>query len=192
MGMFQDTRDPEPLQEEHIDPKKREETNDEEQKNKENPKEQVFQKVEDDLEAMFAGLDDNDNADDIPETKPTPGAVKRKSRIKSEPRKSKVESKVKSENEKKKRNKKLRAARNDSESDTFDYNPEDDQEPAFKPEVPARSKSKRKSAQNAELRFRESNSDDDDFLMKRYLLSSIKTKTEKSTIEENLTESIKA
>merc|ERR1712079_757217 len=191
-AMFQDTRDPEPLQEEHIDSKKREETNDEEQKNKENPKEQVFQKVEDDLEAMFAGLDDNDNADDIPETKPTPGAVKRKSRIKSEPRKSKVESKVKSENEKKKRNKKLRAARNDSESDTFDYNPEDDQEPAFKPEVPARSKSKRKSAQNAELRFRESNSDDDDFLMKRYLLSSIKTKTEKSTKEENLTESIKA
>ena len=51
------------------------------------------------------------NADGIPETKPTPGAVKRKSRIKSEPRKSKVESKVKSENEKKKRNRKLRAGR---------------------------------------------------------------------------------
>ena len=90
----------------------------------------------------------------------------------------------------------MRAGRNDSESDTFDYNPEDDQEPAFKPEVPARSKSKRKSAQNAKLRFRESNSDDDYFLMKRYfqkeekqssLLSSIKTKMEKSTIDDDIT-----
>jgi len=201
-AMFQDTKDPEPIPENHMDHKEMDDkTNDEEHKDVENPKEQVFQKVEDDLEAMFAGLEDNDNADDIPETKPTPGAVKRKSRIKSEPRKSKGEPKVKSENEKKKRNKKIRAARNDSESDTFDYNPEDDQEPAFKPEVPARSKSKRKSAQNAELRFRESNSDDDDFLMKRYfqkedkqasLLSSIKTKVEKSTIEENPTELINA
>merc|ERR1712130_351764 len=195
-AMFEDKKDIDPIPEEKLVHNDLESNkNDEEHKNSENPKEQVFQKVENDLEAMFAGLDDNDNADDIPETLPTPGAVKRKSKIKSEPRKSKSELKSKHESDKKKRNKKSRAARNDSESDNFDYNPDDDQEPSFKPAVPARSKSKRKSAQNAELRFRESNSDDDDFLMKRYYHKEVKQtslpkmKAEDSTKEEKPTES---
>lgn len=147
------------------------------------PKDHVFQKVEDDLEAMFAGLDDN--GDDIPETKPTPGAVKRKSKVKAEPRKSKGESKVKPDSEKKKRGRKPKV-KNDSESDNFDYDPDDVHEPTYRPELPARSKSKRKSAQNAELRFRESNSDDEDFLLKRYFKNEEKKQDLPNTDTDNI------
>merc|ERR1712154_458158 len=55
------------------------------QEGKTEQKENVFKKVEDDLEAMFAGLDDN--GDDIPETLPTPGALRRKSKTKIDSKK---------------------------------------------------------------------------------------------------------
>merc|ERR1712106_194932 len=180
-AMFEEKKDPE----ENKDKKNIED--DKDQKDSEDtavPKDQVFQKVEDDLEAMFAGLDDKD--DDIPETKPTPGAVKRKSKIKSEPRKSKGESKSRIESEKKKKGRKPKAVLNDdSESDNFYYDPDDVHEPTYRPQAPARSKSKRKSAQNAELRFRENNSDDDDLLMKRYFENEEKKAALASTLESN-------
>merc|ERR1711892_564731 len=98
----------------------------------------------------------------------------------------KGESKSRIESEKKKKGREPKAVLNDdSESDNFYYDPDDVHEPTYRPQAPARSKSKRKSAQNAELRFRENNSDDDDLLMKRYSENEEKKAALASTLESN-------